>query len=149
MYEIVFTSIILISLTLALLLELARPVYLMLSALLLLLIGGIIPIDEAFQGFANQGMLTVAILYIIAATLQNSSLFATLIETLLAKKDGRINYFKLLLPVAFSSAFINNTPLVASLIPQLKRWRRKMISRYPGCLFRYRTQPLLGECAPL
>lgn len=125
LFEIYYTAIVLLLLTLSLVFEVSRPVYLMMMALLALLIAGIIPIDEAFEGFANQGMLTIAVLYIIAATLQSSSLFTRLITYLLGSGNTRFRYLRFLLPVSFFSAFINNTPLVATLIPQIKRWSKK------------------------
>lgn len=129
MFELIYTSGIVILLIVSLVLEWTRPVYLMLAALVALVIGGIIPVGEAVSGFANQGMLTVGVLYIIAVTLQNSGLFSGTVEKLLGNNRGNKLYLRLLFPVAFLSAFLNNTPLVASLIPFLKRWSRK--NRFP------------------
>ncbi|MBN1951154.1 MAG: SLC13 family permease [Bacteroidales bacterium] len=125
MFEIFFTATVIILLTLLLVLEVARPVYLMLSALLVLTLGGILDVRDAFAGFSNLGMLTIAVLYIIATTLQSSGLFTRFIHSLLGRKNKRFMYLRFLLPVSVISAFINNTPLVATLIPQLKRWARK------------------------
>ena len=125
MFEIYYTSVILILLVTALIFEWARPVYLMLAALIALVAGGIIAIDDAFKGFSNQGMLTVGILYIIAVTLQNSGIFTSMLEKLLGSNRGTFLYLRLMFPVAFLSAFLNNTPLVASFIPFLKRWTKK------------------------
>ena len=125
MFEVYYTSGILILLIVALIFEWVRPVYLMLAALTALIVGGIIPIDEAFGGFANQGMLTVGILYIIAVTLQNSGIFTSMMEKLLGKSRGSALYIRLMFPVAFLSAFLNNTPLVASFIPFLRRWSKR------------------------
>lgn len=125
MFELYYTVGILILLTLALTLELTRPVYLLVTALLAFVVGGILPIDQAFAGFSNRGMLTIAVLYIIAATLQGSSPINYLLEKILNKKDGTKMYLRFMFPVSFFSAFLNNTPLVASLIPQIKSWAKK------------------------
>ncbi len=107
--------------------EILRPSVIVFSALLLLLFGNIITIDEAFGGFSNKGMITVGFLFIVSAALQASGLFETWVMRILGqKKIGiHIRYIRLLLPVAGLSAFLNNTPIVASLIPLVKIWAKK------------------------
>ena len=125
MFQLIFTAALLSLLTLALILEFTRPVYLLLTALIAFIVAGILPIEQAFSGFSNQGMLTIAVLYIVAATLQGNETFSRLTGLLLRKGQSVFLYLRFMIPVSFLSAFINNTPLVATLIPQLKNWSKK------------------------
>lgn len=122
-----YTATIIILMSLALVREIVKPPVVVFGALVLLIIGGVITIDEAFAGFSNQGMLTVGMLFVVSAALQASGIFETLIHNLLG--DHNTNpvrrYFRLLFPVAGLSAFLNNTPIVASLIPMIKSWAKK------------------------
>ncbi|MCR9075699.1 MAG: SLC13 family permease, partial [bacterium] len=92
----------------------------MMGVLLVLLIGGVIAPDEAIAGFANQGLITVAMLYVVAAAMKETGAMARITSVLLGRpKDERSAQIKLTLPVAAMSAFINNTPIVAMFLPTL------------------------------
>ena len=96
------------------------PDIIMMGVLLILLVFGILQPDEAFQGFANQGVITVAMLYIVAAAMKETGAMSRLTATMLGRpKSERSAQVRLTLPVAFLSAFINNTPIVAMFLPTL------------------------------
>lgn len=111
----------------ALALELFKPAFVVFSTLIFLVLGRVISIDEAFIGFSNKGMLTVGILFIVSAALKGSGLFEKTIYSILGNNGSKnwTKYLKLMLPVATFSAFLNNTPIVASLIPIIKKWAKK------------------------
>lgn len=92
----------------------------MMGVLLVLLIAGVVSPDEAIMGFANQGLVTVAMLYIVASAMKETGAMARVTSVLLGRpKDERSAQIKLTLPVAAMSAFINNTPIVAMFLPTL------------------------------
>ncbi len=122
MFGIYFTAAVVVLVTLFLLFEVVRPVYVMLGGLFLLYAGGILSLEESLEGFSNQGMLTLAALYIVATTLQSSSAFRFAVDRILRGTSRKAFYLRLMTPVAAISAFMNNTPVVASLIPVMKRW---------------------------
>ena len=125
MFEIYYTSGVILLTTIALVLELRKPAYIMLTALFFLYAGGILTVDDVLRGFSNQGMLTVAVLFVVAATLQNSTGFQHILYKILGEKEKKGILFRLMTSVSFLSAFLNNTPVVAALIPNLKRWARR------------------------
>jgi di/tricarboxylate transporter len=125
MFQIYFTTAVVLLMTIALIKEIHKPSFILLSSLLILHLGKVISINETFSGFSNRGMLTIAVLFIVAYALQSSASFVSAIEKLLGNKNNRFIYFRLMLPVSLLSAFLNNTPIVASLIPVIKRWARK------------------------
>ena len=96
------------------------PDIIMMGVLLVLLVAGILEPQEAVQGFANQGVITVAMLYIVAAAMKETGAMSRITAVLMGRpKDERSAQIRLTLPVAVMSAFINNTPIVAMFLPTL------------------------------
>jgi di/tricarboxylate transporter len=96
---------------------------LLLGGLVVLGVIGVISPAEAFAGFANHGMLTVAALYIVAAGLKETGALAVLGRWLLggARTEGAV-FARMALCVPGCSAFLNNTPIVAMFIPIITDW---------------------------
>ncbi len=98
----------------------------MLGALTVLLVAGVLEPREAFAGFANDGLLTVACLYVVVAGLRHSGVVALLTGRLLGRPSSELNaQARVMLPVAGLSAFMNNTPLVAIYLPMLDGFARR------------------------
>ena len=99
------------------------------GALVLLILGKVITVDEAFAGFSNQGVLTIGLLFIIAGALQNTGALEYLHTLFFGKSRSNkpigAQIFRLTLPTAIVSAFTNNTPLVAMMIPAVRSWTEK------------------------
>jgi di/tricarboxylate transporter len=97
-----------------------------LGGLTLLIVGGIIPSSEALIGFSNEGMLTVAALYVVAAGLKETGAIHYVVNKIVGlSKNIRLVQIRIMAPVMVFSAFLNNTPVVASFIPALEDWARK------------------------
>jgi di/tricarboxylate transporter len=98
----------------------------MVGGLTLLLVGGVVTPQQALAGMANEGMITVAVLYVVVSGLQETGAIAWMSQSLLgrprtvADAQGR-----LMAPVAALSAFLNNTPVVAMFIPAVQDWARR------------------------
>jgi di/tricarboxylate transporter len=110
------------------------PANVMVGAAIALLLAGVITPAETFAGFGNPAPVTVAALYVLARAAEKTGLLQPLLERLLGDRSGgRWAMSKLLVPSAAASAFLNNTPIVAMLIPQILRWcerTRESASRY-------------------
>ena len=109
--------------------EILPPAAIVLGGTVALLMIGVIDDEEAFAGFSNAAPLTVAALYVLARAAEKTGLLGPLVERLLGHEPriGRKSLVRLLVPTAGISAFINNTPLVGMLIPEVTSWaaRRK------------------------
>lgn len=124
-FDFYYTLILFVILTFLLIKEVLPPEISIFSVLLLLLIGNVITVKEAFSGFSNEGMLTIGLLFAISGALQSTGVLNSLINFILkgSRKNGiKGLLLRLLLPIAFLSAFLNNTPIVAMIISPLKRW---------------------------
>ncbi len=90
------------------------------------LVTGILTPENAFTGFSNEGVLTVALLFIVAAGLKETGAISWLAQYLLGKPRSQANaQLKVMAPIAVMSAFLNNTPIVAMMIPAVNEWARK------------------------
>ncbi len=102
------------------------PDIIMSAGLTLLLVFEILTPEEALAGFANEGMLTVAVLYIVVAGLTETGAVGWIVQSLLGRPRSTTHaQIKLMLPVTILSAFLNNTPVVAVFIPAVKDWAKR------------------------
>lgn len=115
---------------LALIKNWAQPDLLFVAATTLFAALGIIAPKQAFAGFANSGMLTVAFLFVVAAGLRDTGLLDALGHYVLAKAKSEVGLIARLAAVVLPmSAFLNNTPIVAMFMPPVLSWcRRNRIS---------------------
>ena len=105
--------------------EWSRPDLVLLGGLTLLLLAGILPPEAAFAGFASSAVLAIAALYVVAAGMQRTDALA-FSDRLLFSTSPRLSsqIARLGATTAALSGVVNNTPLVAILIPRLQQWAR-------------------------
>ena len=121
--QMIFVLIVIIAMVSALLFEIARPDMIVFSALVVLLLSGILTTEEALRGFSNPGMLTIALLFIVVGTVQKHGLIDQMMIGWMNKvKSLKGSLFRIFLPLPLFSAFLNNTPIVVTLTPLLKKW---------------------------
>lgn len=97
-----------------------------LGGLVVLLVTGVLSPREAFGGLGNEGLITVAVLYVVVAGLQETGGIRWIVQYVLGKPRSLGHaQIRVMAPVAFLSAFLNNTPVVAMLIPAIREWTSK------------------------
>ncbi len=97
-----------------------------LSAVTVLLVTGVITPKEAFSGFGNEGLITVGVLCVVAAALEETGGIHWLVQNVLRRpRSLRHALWRTMAPTAIFSAFLNNTPLVAMMIPAISTWAKK------------------------
>ncbi len=117
---------IIILMIIALVREMARPDLIFLGSLGLLLLFGILTPDEAFQGLSNSAVLTVGALFVVAVGVQNTGALSFADRLLFSQAAGLPGILvRLMITTATMSAFLNNTPIVAMLIPRVQAWSDK------------------------
>ncbi|MFG0330637.1 MAG: SLC13 family permease [Phycisphaerales bacterium] len=93
----------------------------------LLLLAGVLTPEEALAGLSNPGVITIAVLYVVVAGLQETGVVAWIGHRVLGRpRTLTTAMVRLTLPVAVISAFMNNTPLVAMMVPATLDWARKL-----------------------
>ncbi len=104
-----------------------KPHLVMFGVLTVLLVSGVLDANEALGGFSNSGLITVAAMFIIAAGLHSTGGIDLMVNGLLGRPSSvRTALLRIFAPVSLMSGFLNNTPVVATLIPALNSWGRKM-----------------------
>ena len=92
----------------------------------LLLVLGILEPSEALAGLASEGMVTVAVLFVVARALSQTGVVGWMSQTLLGKPKSITGaQLRLMLPVAGLSSILNNTPVVAMLVPAVSDWAKR------------------------
>ena len=121
-----YTLAIVLGVLVALIRNWAPPDAAMLGAALLLGIGGVIEPDEVFAGFISEGLLTVAALFVVAAALRETGALDRIGRWLLGRARTERGALLRMTPwVLGMSAFVNNTPVVAMLVPTVTNWCRQ------------------------
>jgi di/tricarboxylate transporter len=102
---------------------LAHPAVAIVSAVIVLLVAGVIDERQAFAGFANAAPITVAALYVLARAVEDTGALRPLVRGALGGGGGqRTSLLRLCFPAGAASAFLNNTPIVAMLISPVTEW---------------------------
>ncbi|MCB0917597.1 MAG: SLC13 family permease [Actinobacteria bacterium] len=100
-----------------------NPAIVVLAGVLALLVLNVIDAEQALAGFANPAPITVAALYVLAGGIQKTGALTPLMQSTFGNRGTiRLPLTRTLVPTAASSAFLNNTPIVAMLMPQAMTW---------------------------
>jgi di/tricarboxylate transporter len=104
------------------------------GAVVALLVAGVIDEREAFAGFSNAAPITVAALYVVARAVERTGALEPMVRGALGQGGGGSRaLLRLLVPSAAASAFLNNTPIVAMLMPAVAE--RAEAQRFPASRF--------------
>jgi di/tricarboxylate transporter len=88
---------------------------------------GVISPADGFSGFSNTGLATIAVLFVVVAGLRETGTIDWLGAKLLGHPKTMIGALaRIIFPVAAMSAFLNNTPVVAMLIPAVSDWAKRL-----------------------
>ncbi|MGB1558357.1 MAG: SLC13 family permease, partial [Oceanococcaceae bacterium] len=107
-----------------------QPYLVLIGGLTALLVLGVVQPQPALAGFGNPGLLTIGALYVVVAGLRQTGVLSLIAGRVLGRpRSVGGAQRRLLMPVLGASAFLNNTPVVAMLIPVVSDWARS--SRLP------------------
>lgn len=117
----------------------------MLAALAFLLMIGILDSKQALAGFSNSGLITVAFMYVVAAGIRNTGGLDWVIKHLFGRPQSlRVAQSRVATPVIALSAFLNNTPVVATFLPAIARWAKQQSLPLPPLLMMLSYAAILG-----
>ncbi|WP_018013670.1 SLC13 family permease [Teredinibacter turnerae] len=104
-----------------------KPHLVMMAVLTALSSLGILTGSEALSGFSNPGLITVAAMFIIACGVHHSGGVDMLVNNVLGTPTTtRGALARIFAPIVLLSGFLNNTPVVATMIPAVHSWARKI-----------------------
>jgi len=84
-----------------------------------LMLTGVLTPEEGLSGFSNSATATVAAMFVLSAAVQNTGIIVPLAKQMEKAflKNFWYGFLLMMFVVGFLSAFVNNTPVVALLIP--------------------------------
>lgn len=117
------------------------------AAIIVLALCNVITVADAFGGFISNSLLMVAALFVVTAGLKETGVVDAVGARVLG--PARTELGGLLMLSAFAivtSAFLNNTPIVAMLIPVVISWCRKQHVAPSKLLIPLSFMTILGGC---
>lgn len=121
-----FTVIVVLTILVSLVMTRIGADIILMAGLTLIIGFGVLSPAEAFSGFSSSGLVTVGVLYVVVSGVMETGVVYAVAERLLGRpRSERWAQFRLMLPVSTASAFLNNTPVVAMLVPVLQDWARR------------------------
>lgn len=97
------------------------------GAMALLIVSGVLSPQAALAGFGNSGVITIAVLFVVAAGLKETGAVDWIVQRVLGMPGSeRVAQLRMMVPTAVLSAFMNNTTVVAMLIPAVQEWCRRL-----------------------
>ena len=131
-------------------LEWFKPTVSFFIAILVFIFGGILTPTEALHGFANEQLAVIVLLLIISDIFKKSSIVNVLFHQLFGKSKNVGSFkFCMMTVVASFSAFFNNTPLVAMMMPYTNSWAVKNKVAPSKLLIPLSYAAILGGCVTL
>jgi di/tricarboxylate transporter len=112
-----FTLAVVVATVVVLARELVPPALAVLSAVVVLLLTGVIDSSQALSGFSNEAPIVVGALFILARAVDVSGILEPVMASLFGRASGRSLLARLLFPITLFSGFLNNTTLVAMSVP--------------------------------
>lgn len=98
----------------------------LIGAVAVLMSCGVLNEKDALAGFANEGTITVGVLFVVAAGIRETGAMSWLGQRLLGRPQSvAAAQLRMMLPTVGMSAFLNNTPLVAVMLPVVGDWAKK------------------------
>ncbi|MGR8950177.1 MAG: SLC13 family permease, partial [Gammaproteobacteria bacterium] len=87
---------------------------------------GVLTGAEALAGLSNEGVVTIAALFVVAAGLADTGAMNGFVRRMMGRGGSLLTaQNRLLWPTAFLSGILNNTPLVAMLLPVTHDWAKR------------------------
>lgn len=102
--------------------DLLPPGGAMVAALVAVLTAGVVEPGEAFSGFSNPAPITIAALYVLAKAVEKTGALTPFVARILGQGGDRAALARLTAPTTAASAFLNNSPIVAMLVPEVEQW---------------------------
>jgi len=126
------------------------PDIILMGGVTLLLSFGVLTNQEAISGFANEGMVTVGALFIVANGLNETGVVQWMSRNLLGRPGSTAGaQLRLMFPAALLSAFINNTPVVAMLVPAVITWAKHNKLQVSRLMIPLSYAAIIGGCCTL
>ncbi len=111
---------------------------------------GILSPSEIMSGFANDQIAVILMLLLLGDVIRKNSIIEVFFNRIFRSSKTRTGFLsKMILMVAGFSAFLNNTPLVAVMMPYVHTWSKKNKISPSKLLMPLSYAAILGGCITL
>jgi len=149
-WQAALTALVVVGTLLGLLFIQRAPDMIMLGGVVVLMIAGVLAPAEALRGMANEGMIAVAALFVVAAAVERTGALAVIVERVLGRpRSLAAAQARTMVGPGILSAFMNNTPVVALLVPAIREWAKKNRLSVSKLLMPMNTAVVLGGLCTL
>ncbi len=125
-FEIILVLVTLAFILISLYFDLLGPGFTFLIAVTVLVIFGVITPREMLSGVANEHVAVVLALLLLGSIFEETHMLNAIFDIAFkGVKSARAFLLRMMVIIAPLSAFLNNTPIVAIMIPYIKEWSRK------------------------
>ncbi len=126
------------------------PAFTFLIGIVVLGIFGILTPKEILSGLANEQIMVIILLLLLGDIIRKSNLIDRLFDKAFRKATTYRGFMtRMIAIVAGFSAFLNNTPLVAIMIPYVHNWSKRNNYAPSKLLIPLSYAAILGGCATL
>ena len=148
--DILIISLVLIFIIISLYTEFIGPAFTFLIGVIVLGIFGILTPKEILSGMANEQIAIIILLLLLGDIIRKTDVIDWLFDKFFrTTKTYRGFLGKMIFVVAGFSAFLNNTPLVAIMMPYVHNWSKKNNIKPSKLLIPLSYAAILGGCATL
>lgn len=110
----------------AMILEMAHPAIISFITVIFFLIIGYISPTEMMETVSNEGVLTLALLFVVASVIERTNVIERVLFYILDKSHSEKGaLLRLMGSLIGFSAFFNNTPIVVMMISAIQSWCKK------------------------
>lgn len=122
-----------------------KPEQILLEAAVALVVAGVISLKDAFAGFSSEGVVSVGVMCAVAKGVQTTGGLELIARVLLGSPSSyTVALVRMLMATMGISAFMNNTPVCAMMMPILAQWTSSLGLAPSGMLMPLSFATMLG-----
>ncbi len=149
-FDQILVFIVLVFILISLYREILGPAFTFLVGVIVLGIFGVLTPAEILRGFGNEQIAVVIMLLLIGDVIRRTAVVEVIFDRFFkSARSNRGFMSRMTLLIAGSSAFLNNTPLVAVMIPYVHSWCKRNNISPSKFLIPLSYAAILGGCATL
>lgn len=149
-FHLILVIIVILFILISLYLELLGATFTFLVAVIILGFFGVLTPREILSGFANEQIAVIIMLLLFGDIIRRTAVIDNMFEKIFSGAKSYKGFLsRMMLVVAGFSAFLNNTPLVAVMMPYVNNWSKRNEIPPSKFLIPLSYAAILGGCATL
>jgi len=149
-FEIAVLFVVIVFIVIMLYKEILQPISIFFISTTVICSFGIITPHELLSGFSNEQVAVIVLLLVIGNFIQKTSAIDVFFGLIFRKAKTYSGFLvRMMTYIAIASAFFNNTPLVAMMMPYVNNWSKRNRISPSKLLIPLSYAAILGGCATL